>query len=191
MTYAEKLRDPRWQKLRLLILERDNWQCTDCLDKTSTLHVHHLDYEKDVEPWDYPEYYLITLCETCHKEYESGKREREWAIIKSLRLKLKDSFIRGCADHVLIHFKDVHRLMYLLWELEDDKSMEILERAYKEKCEAVANNVLIRRENPDHCPACGGSVDFFEQYNYHKCSVCGYINEYYGQIQNNQAGTLE
>ena len=40
--YSEKLRDPRWQKRRLEILERDAWQCQACLSTAKTLHVHHL-----------------------------------------------------------------------------------------------------------------------------------------------------
>ncbi len=27
MTYAEQLKDPRWQKRRLEILQRDEWRC--------------------------------------------------------------------------------------------------------------------------------------------------------------------
>lgn len=30
--YAEKLRDPRWQKLRLQVMERDEWMCEICYD---------------------------------------------------------------------------------------------------------------------------------------------------------------
>ena len=65
-SYSEKLKDPRWQKRRLEILERDNWECQICHDKTSTLHVHHKAYLKNLEPWVYPDSHLITLCESCH-----------------------------------------------------------------------------------------------------------------------------
>jgi len=65
--YAEKLKDPRWQKKRLQILERDGWVCQQCGDGDSTLHVHHLSYAVVVEPWNAPEGTLITLCESCHK----------------------------------------------------------------------------------------------------------------------------
>jgi ribosomal protein L37AE/L43A len=66
-TYAEKLLDPKWQKKRLEILQRDNFTCQGCLDKESTLHVHHKTYIKGREPWDYDNYNFITLCETCHE----------------------------------------------------------------------------------------------------------------------------
>jgi hypothetical protein len=66
MTYAEKLRDPRWQKRRLEILSRDAWTCQFCGDKTRTLHVHHYRYHPNLEPWEYKDAELETLCEDCH-----------------------------------------------------------------------------------------------------------------------------
>lgn len=68
MTYKEKLLDPRWQKKRLEVLESDYWSCRACESKTGTLHVHHLWYEKDCDPWDYPNECLITLCDKCHEK---------------------------------------------------------------------------------------------------------------------------
>lgn len=68
MNYSEKLRDPRWQRKRLEILNRDDFKCRLCNDFQSTLNIHHLKYND--EPWDIDDYYLITLCEHCHKEVE-------------------------------------------------------------------------------------------------------------------------
>lgn len=65
MSYSEKLRDPRWQKKRLKILERDRWQCQACHSDSRNLQVHHLIYRK-VDPWDYPDECYQTLCEDCH-----------------------------------------------------------------------------------------------------------------------------
>lgn len=64
--YLEKLKDPRWQKKRLKILERDNWECKECYDTKSTLHVHHREYIEGRNPWNHPLKSLITLCENCH-----------------------------------------------------------------------------------------------------------------------------
>lgn len=61
------LRDPKWQRLRLKIMERDDFQCTFCGDRTTTLNVHHKYYDKGKNPWEYPEESLLTLCEHCHK----------------------------------------------------------------------------------------------------------------------------
>jgi hypothetical protein len=63
-TYAEKLKDPRWQQKRLRILERDEWACLACNAANQTLHVHHKAYEG--EPWDVADEFLETLCEECH-----------------------------------------------------------------------------------------------------------------------------
>lgn len=66
MSYAEKLKDPRWQRKRLEILNRDNFRCRCCGDDTTTLNVHHKSYFG--EPWEAPNKSLVTLCEPCHKE---------------------------------------------------------------------------------------------------------------------------
>ena len=68
-TYSDKLKDPRWQKKRLKILERDDFKCISCGDDKSTLHVHHRIYISNNDPWDYEDETLVTLCEKCH-EYE-------------------------------------------------------------------------------------------------------------------------
>jgi len=67
MTYAEKLKDPRWQKKRLEILERDSFMCKNCGRDDKTLHVDHKIYRKGFDPWEYDETDLQTLCEDCHK----------------------------------------------------------------------------------------------------------------------------
>lgn len=64
--YLELLKDPRWQKKRLEILERDGWGCKWCGGKDKTLHVHHIFYFKDKEPWEVNNGFLVTLCEECH-----------------------------------------------------------------------------------------------------------------------------
>jgi len=68
MTYQEKLKDPRWQKKRLYILERDEWACRRCKSTAETLQVHHKRYIKDKNPWDYEDSFYLTLCELCHLE---------------------------------------------------------------------------------------------------------------------------
>ncbi len=63
-TYVEKLRDPRWQKKRLEILERDKWTCQNCRATNKTLNVHHKIYYSTIKnPWDYSNNILVTLCE--------------------------------------------------------------------------------------------------------------------------------
>jgi hypothetical protein len=73
--YAEKMKDPRWQKLRLQVFERDEWRCVRCGAEDKTLHVHHLAYLKNAEPWDTPIFALSTRCETCHESETDGKED--------------------------------------------------------------------------------------------------------------------
>ena len=85
MKYSEKLRDPRWQKKRLEILERDERKCQSCFDYTSTLAVHHRIYIKGKEPWDYPNEHLVTLCENCHAQEMEERSECEQSLLEELR----------------------------------------------------------------------------------------------------------
>jgi hypothetical protein len=75
MTYAQKLRDPRWQKMRLRIMERDGFACRHCGDTRTTLNVHHKYYCWGAAPWEYEEHLLLTLCERCHVALEERVRE--------------------------------------------------------------------------------------------------------------------
>ncbi len=68
LSYSEKLHDPRWQKKRLKILERDNWTCQSCEGDDEELHVHHISYMTD-NPWEEEDDNLITLCGECHKTW--------------------------------------------------------------------------------------------------------------------------
>jgi len=67
--YQKKLLDPRWQKKRLEILNRDEFTCQSCGDTKSTLHVHHIKYSKS--PWSINSEYLITYCDFCHQIIET------------------------------------------------------------------------------------------------------------------------
>mgnify|MGYP001454581542 CR=1 FL=1 len=69
-TYLEKLKDPRWQKKRLEILNRDNWRCRACEADDEELHVHHISYITD-DPWDEDNDNLVTLCSECHKTWHT------------------------------------------------------------------------------------------------------------------------
>lgn len=75
-TYAELLKDPRWQKKRLEIMQRDNFTCQLCGSKEKTLNVHHMYYDRIFEPWNYSDDAYLTVCEDCHnKAHEDIKRK--------------------------------------------------------------------------------------------------------------------
>ena len=70
-TYWEKLKDPRWQKMRLKAMEKADFCCERCGDAEATLNVHHKEYLKGREPWEYHEKQLAVLCENCHEYLHS------------------------------------------------------------------------------------------------------------------------
>lgn len=65
--YSQRLKDPRWQRKRLEVMERDNWTCRDTYVKDKPLNVHHCWYAKG-GPWETPNEYLLTLTEEAHRE---------------------------------------------------------------------------------------------------------------------------
>jgi hypothetical protein len=118
-TYFEKLKDPRWQRKRLEIMQRDDFKCRTCNSETKTLNVHHIRYFKGREPWDYRDWYLVTLCEDCHKKAEDEKKGHHQAPKERSRLeqmmadapnsppKPDHQSIHDCPDVIL--FKDLLR----------------------------------------------------------------------------------
>ena len=66
-SYWQKLQDPRWQKLRLKAMEAANFSCEICGNNETTLNVHHKEYFKWHEPYDYNIGQLSVLCEDCHE----------------------------------------------------------------------------------------------------------------------------
>ena len=73
-TYYEKLKDPRWQRKRLEVMERDEWKCRRCKCEGKTLNVHHKRYAKNGDPWGVELKDLVTLCEHCHEVIELNKK---------------------------------------------------------------------------------------------------------------------
>lgn len=107
--YSEKLKDPRWQKMRLEILNRDNWHCQICMAGEFTLHVHHRRYLRGKLPWEYPQHMLVTLCEYCHAEETEVMADKIAELIDCLKdagifshqvQRIIDAFKRGAQDGV-------------------------------------------------------------------------------------------
>ena len=47
-------------------MQRDNFACIGCGSATKTLHVHHSNGYRNIEPWEYGDNELKTLCVDCH-----------------------------------------------------------------------------------------------------------------------------
>jgi len=78
MEYWQKLKDPRWQKLRLEAMQNSEFSCHMCADDKSTLNVHHKEYFKGYEPWEYDIKQLSVLCESCHKDLHDNVDLFKW-----------------------------------------------------------------------------------------------------------------
>jgi len=61
--YKEYLKSDRWKKLRLKVLERDNFMCRHCMGKAT--EVHHLSYLFIFKPEE--EHFCLSLCSKCHR----------------------------------------------------------------------------------------------------------------------------
>lgn len=135
MTYAEKLRDPRWQRKRLEIMQRDNFTCRYCEANYKTLHIHHLEYQRFKEPWDYSNEWLITLCESCHQEVNKEREEFEKKVKKAMRLKVHDPLAQFCLLDLLDSDFDFGGLFFLLSNLKEipEEAIALLNQFWLEK----------------------------------------------------------
>lgn len=141
LTYAEKLKDARWQKKRLEILQRDEFTCRFCYDAKSTLHVHHLKYCGD--PWEVGNDFLITICESCHKDETVNRSGPEQRLIKALRIHgfRKDDIItlaEGFEEMPSFHLVDVEA--YVISKIIKDG----------EKLSLLADQVLSSKKNENN-----------------------------------------
>lgn len=116
--YSKKLSDPRWQRKRLKILERDKWTCKKCNDKNTELHVHHLEYNK--EPWNTPNKFLVTLCAHCHEFIERLKTRKVPVHYSEVKVYKSDNWIDG--DRIMYgRYDDI-----LIMEIYDKNSEFII-----------------------------------------------------------------
>lgn len=106
MTYQEKLKDPRWQKKRLEILQRDNFTCENCGDSETELHVHHRWYEKNTEIWDYPNEVFETLCVNCHNHYSAADKKNFIIEINETLKKLSTVELQNIAINFFINYRN-------------------------------------------------------------------------------------
>lgn len=117
--YIQKLKDPRWQRKRLEILERDEFRCQSCGDETATLHVHHLRYAISAEPWECPEAWLLTLCEKCHEQESTDVKPA----VKDLADAIKETFL-SC---------DIRRITFMVRFLGNDSFHALLDGCRKRR----------------------------------------------------------
>ena len=132
-TYFEKLKDPRWQKKRLAILERDNWSCQQCGANESTLHIHHRVYRRGKEPWEIEDRLLVTLCESCHEVEKEQWNEYGSDLIQML----KENFFGADISVIAGGFLNISmtrpsevQASIIAWALQNEEVMNDLDKRY-------------------------------------------------------------
>lgn len=117
-SYGQKLQDPRWQRRRLEILERDKFECIECGDAESTLHVHHKYYVRGRDPWEYDGDALSTLCERCHVIVQE-RMDRLHSVLSRLGESDVDVLIGYCLGVKMVrahHDGEIHGCELLSYE---------------------------------------------------------------------------
>jgi len=141
MSYSDKLKDPRWQKKRLEIFERDNWTCQSCKCTDETLMVHHFFYEHNKEPWEYDLDDLMTLCQTCHK-YEHESREiMEKQLLRVLKIK---KFLSDDLLNIACGFANIDNCLF------EPISSKFLPNIYSQVFEFSCRNNEIQKQMIDN-----------------------------------------
>lgn len=121
MSYEEQLNDVRWFAKRDEILERDDYCCQDCLrgkaqlSKHIELHVHHKRYISGRMAWEYPNDYLVTLCEECH-----GKLHGHIEDLRPPRLKPTFIYEHNFESRPVLHIREV--MIQMIQSMIDGKS---------------------------------------------------------------------
>lgn len=83
--YSERLTDPRWQKMRLEVFQRDGFACRCCAETELELHAHHSWYERGRQPWEYPTDSVVTYCHKCHEAEHGRSFAGDAAVLHLLR----------------------------------------------------------------------------------------------------------
>lgn len=103
LSYAEQLKRPEWQKVRLEVLKKADWRCQCCCAEDKQLQVHHRIYIKGRMVWEYEFDNFQCLCEDCHKEItainESIRKLTNYSRSPELILGIIAGFEHGDPDH--------------------------------------------------------------------------------------------
>lgn len=111
LSYADQLKHPNWQRKRLESLQAADFQCSECSDKETTLHVHHKRYVKGRMAWEYEQSELKVLCETCHKNTHTAQEKLEILLREDFKQMPVSGFAFGFLTGFLCPFNKVAQSM--------------------------------------------------------------------------------
>jgi len=106
MEYSRKLQNPKWQKKRLEIMQRDEFKCIICGCNDKELHVHHRWYQFGKDIWDYPNTCFETLCFECHEYIEMNIKDSTSDMQVLLRRTLLNQDDYNVICRLLIHLSE-------------------------------------------------------------------------------------
>lgn len=141
--YSKKLRDPRWQKKRLEIMQRDEFTCQSCFDSESPLNVHHCYYEYGNDPWGYPDKSLVTLCESCHEieTIEASNTKSDLIKILSQQGFLSSHFHELCTGFIHFEFKcPEYESTVWGWALSAPEIFQYIVEQHRQHCKQLADS---------------------------------------------------
>jgi hypothetical protein len=124
VTYSEKLQDPRWQKRRAEILERDRSTCTLCQKTDGEMHVDHLWYEG--QPWEAPDEALRTVCAQCHWDVSPKQRAQRKELLRQVYTAFDAHELTELLRQVYTAF-DAHELTELFHFVETFRHLKFIE----------------------------------------------------------------
>lgn len=84
MNYQEQLKDARWKRKRLKVLQYADHSCQICGAQNVSLQVHHSYYINGAMAWEYPDGSLVALCDDCHGKVIHGVKKTENNPVRSL-----------------------------------------------------------------------------------------------------------
>lgn len=134
-SYYEQLKDPRWQKKRLEIMNRANFKCEECENSENMLSVHHGYYDNSLMLWEYDNDTLHCLCPECHEMAHAFRSSIYENIAKLSVIEL---------EHLMVTLND------------NSENREIIEKVIKEiirpPCEGITKNnwqkLIAKSKNP-------------------------------------------
>lgn len=120
-SYKDKLLDPRWQKMRLEVFQRENFTCQYCGDTKKTLHAHHISYHIGGNPWDVDSSAIMCLCDDCHYiEHITNQLSEEGKILISA-LQCYSMISDNKEDFVKYAVREINEKMIQLYPRETTK----------------------------------------------------------------------
>jgi len=124
-SYSDKLKDPRWQKKRLEIMQLRGFKCEKCGSEDKELHVHHRCYINGREVWEYDNDIFQLLCHDCHQKEHDKKNKIQEVRVEVIPDKYKEiiELISEGEKNDSDYISDLVTIMTLLSHDKNDESV--------------------------------------------------------------------